>query len=101
MPAFACPVPGCDYMTADLDTAIVAALITANKTTHSHGAMAAVKADRVSAQSLPLLARAKIGNRLYPNGRITSKQPKSPTVTELSNSWSHSRKTSHDQQAAA
>ncbi|GFR68199.1 hypothetical protein ElyMa_000270900 [Elysia marginata] len=47
MPAVACPIPGCDYVTADLDAAIVAALITAHTTTHTHGATAAVKADRV------------------------------------------------------
>ena len=38
MPAVACPLPGCDYITGDLDAAIVAALITAHSTTHAPGA---------------------------------------------------------------
>ena len=38
MPAVACPLPDCDYITGDLDAAIVAALITAHSTTHAPGA---------------------------------------------------------------
>jgi len=38
MPAIACPLPGCDYITGDLGAAIVAALITAHSTTHATGA---------------------------------------------------------------
>ncbi|KAK3771725.1 hypothetical protein RRG08_035780 [Elysia crispata] len=44
MPAVACPIPGCEYVTDDLDAAIVAALIIAHTTTHTPGA----KVDRVN-----------------------------------------------------
>ncbi|KAK3715191.1 hypothetical protein RRG08_040040 [Elysia crispata] len=47
MPAVACPIPGCEYVTDDLDAAIVAALILAHTTTHTPGATAAAKVDRV------------------------------------------------------
>jgi hypothetical protein len=45
MPEVACPVPGCDYRTPDLEAAIVAALITAHSVTHAPGP--AVKIERV------------------------------------------------------
>jgi hypothetical protein len=35
MPAVQCSIPGCDYVTDDLDPAIVAALITAHSTTQT------------------------------------------------------------------
>lgn len=35
MPIVACPIPGCDYVTEDLDATIVAALITAHSAVHS------------------------------------------------------------------
>ena len=41
MPAVACPIPGCAYVTDDLDAAIVAALITAHSATHMHRPVAA------------------------------------------------------------
>ena len=47
MPTVACPVPDCDYVTPDLDAAIVAALITAHATTHTRGVTAAAKVDKV------------------------------------------------------
>ena len=47
MPAVACPIPGCEFVTDNLDAAIVAALITAHTTTHTQGATAAAKVDRV------------------------------------------------------
>ena len=48
MPAVACPIPDCDYVTADLDAVVVAALITAHTTTHTQGATAAAaKVDKV------------------------------------------------------
>ena len=43
MPAVACPIPGCDYVTEDLNAAIVAALTT----TPTQGPTAAAKVDRV------------------------------------------------------
>nr|KAG5693450.1 hypothetical protein BaRGS_022337 [Batillaria attramentaria] len=56
MPAVACPIPGCDYVTADLDAAIVAALITAHTTTHTHGATAA--AAKVNRVKRPVISTA-------------------------------------------
>ena len=38
MPSVQCPVPGCDYVTPDLDPAVVAALITTHATVHTHTA---------------------------------------------------------------
>ena len=36
MPAVQCPIPGCGYITDDLDASIVAALLNAHTTTHTH-----------------------------------------------------------------
>ncbi|KAK7108829.1 hypothetical protein V1264_016493 [Littorina saxatilis] len=47
MPAVACPIPDCDYVTEDLDDVIVAALLTAHGTTHTQGPTAAAKIERV------------------------------------------------------
>ena len=47
MSAVACPIPDCEYVTDDLDAAIVAALITAHATTHTSGAASVAKVDRV------------------------------------------------------
>ena len=47
MPAVACPIPNCEYMTEDLDAVIVAALLTAHSTTHTQGPATAAKVDRV------------------------------------------------------
>ena len=38
MPSVQCPVPGCEYATADLDPAVVAALLTTHATVHTHTA---------------------------------------------------------------
>ena len=46
MPAVPCPIPGCDYETADLDAAIVAALITAHSAFHTQGQTAKVEKKR-------------------------------------------------------
>ena len=43
MPVVECPIPGCDYQTADLDAAIVAALITTHSTIHTSGQAAKVE----------------------------------------------------------
>ena len=43
MPVVACPIPGCDYTTPDLETAIVAALITAHSAFHTAGPAAKVE----------------------------------------------------------
>ena len=38
MPEIACPVPGCDYITPDVDAVIVAALLTTHGSTHPRAA---------------------------------------------------------------
>jgi hypothetical protein len=38
MPVVDCPIHGCDFRTADLDAVIVASLLTAHSTTHTHAA---------------------------------------------------------------
>jgi cytochrome c oxidase assembly factor 6 len=43
MPAVGCPIPGGDYVTDDIEAAIVAALITAHCTTHAPGQAAKVE----------------------------------------------------------
>ena len=43
MPVVACPIPRCEYTTPDLETAIVAALITAHSTFHTAGPAAKVE----------------------------------------------------------
>ncbi|CAG2205460.1 unnamed protein product [Mytilus edulis] len=47
MPAVQCPIPGCDYVTDDLDAAIVAPLITVHSTTHAPGPVTAAKVEKV------------------------------------------------------
>ncbi|CAC5401120.1 unnamed protein product [Mytilus coruscus] len=47
MPAVQCPKPGLDYVTQDLDAAIVAALITAHSTKHVPGPVTAAKEEKV------------------------------------------------------
>ena len=47
MPAVACPFTGCEFITDDLDAAIVAALITAHSMTHAPGPITAAKVERV------------------------------------------------------
>ncbi len=47
MPAVQCPIPDCEYVTADLDAAIVAALITAHSATHTPGHVTAAKVEKV------------------------------------------------------
>ena len=47
MPAVQCPIVNCNYVTPDLDAAIVAALITAHCTSHSQAAAIAAKVERV------------------------------------------------------
>ena len=39
-------IPGCDYVTDDLDAAIVAALITAHCTTHAPGPVKIAKVEK-------------------------------------------------------
>ncbi|XP_053379629.1 protein mono-ADP-ribosyltransferase PARP12-like isoform X2 [Mercenaria mercenaria] len=52
MPAVQCPVPGCDYITDDLDSAIVVALINAHSASHTGGEAVKVKsASRTSGTS--------------------------------------------------
>ena len=45
MPIVVCPIPGCNYITEDLDAAIVAALITAYSAVHSTSK--AIKVEKV------------------------------------------------------
>ena len=47
MPAVQCSIPGCDYVTDDLDAAIVAALITAHCTTHAPEPVTIAKVEKV------------------------------------------------------
>ncbi|XP_071177635.1 uncharacterized protein [Mytilus edulis] len=47
MPAVQCPIPGCDYVTDDLDAAIVAVLITVHSTTHAPGPVTAANVEKV------------------------------------------------------
>ena len=47
MPAVGCPIPGCEYVTDDLDAAIVAALITAHSATHARGVNTTAKVEKV------------------------------------------------------
>ena len=47
MPAVQCPIPGCGYVTDDLDAAIVAALVTAHCTTHAPGPVTIAKVEKV------------------------------------------------------
>ncbi|CAG2231646.1 unnamed protein product [Mytilus edulis] len=47
MPAVQCPIPGCEYVTDDLDAAIVAVLITVHSTTHAPGPVTAAKVEKV------------------------------------------------------
>ncbi|CAG2221006.1 unnamed protein product [Mytilus edulis] len=47
MPAVQCPIPGCDYVTDDLDAAIVAVLITVHSTTHAPRPVTAAKVEKV------------------------------------------------------
>ncbi|CAC5412152.1 unnamed protein product [Mytilus coruscus] len=53
MPAGQCPIPGCDYVTDDLDAAIVAALITAHSTTHAPGLVTTAKVEKHNQQFTP------------------------------------------------
>ncbi|XP_053379623.1 uncharacterized protein LOC123527833 [Mercenaria mercenaria] len=48
MPAVRCPVPGCDYITDDLDSTIVVALINAHSASHTGGEAAKVESARRS-----------------------------------------------------
>ena len=53
MPAVACPVEGCDFITDDLDAAIVAALITAHSSAvHIPGHATAAKVEKVKRPSI-------------------------------------------------
>ncbi|CAC5402327.1 unnamed protein product [Mytilus coruscus] len=47
MPSVQCPIPGCDYVTDELDTAFVATLITAHSTPHAPGLVAVVEVEKV------------------------------------------------------
>ena len=47
MHAVRCPIPGCDYITDDLDPAIVAALIAAHSATHNLGHATLAKVEKV------------------------------------------------------
>ncbi len=52
MPAVGCPIPGCDYVTDDLDAAIVAALITAHSATHAREVTTTAKVEKVKRPTL-------------------------------------------------
>ncbi|CAG2216563.1 unnamed protein product [Mytilus edulis] len=47
MPAVQCPIPGCEYVTDDLDAAIVDVLITVHSTTHAPGPITVAKVEKV------------------------------------------------------
>ncbi len=47
MPAVACPIPGCAYITDDLEAAIVAVLLTVHSTTHVPSHATAAKVEKV------------------------------------------------------
>ena len=47
MPSVRCPIPDCDYVTDDLDAAIVAALITAHSAVHTQNSHVAAKVEKV------------------------------------------------------
>ena len=75
MPAVPCPISGCDYKTADLDAAIVAALITAHSAFHTQGQTA--KVEMVKRSPLTLLVQVRSGLISHQDGQTTLKQLKS------------------------
>ena len=79
MPAVACLIPDCEYVTDDLDAAIVAVLITAHATTHTSGATSAAKVDKSqtsSHYSRRYQQRIVIGPTSCLDGPTTSMPPK-------------------------
>ena len=57
MPAVGCPIPGCEYVTDDLDAAIVAALITAHSATHAQGVVTTAKVEKVKRPTISGLVK--------------------------------------------
>jgi len=47
MPAVQYPIPGCDYVTDDLNAAIITALITAHSTTHAPGPVTIARVEKL------------------------------------------------------
>ena len=58
MPEVACPIPGCEYKTPDLEAAIVAALITAHSATHPPVAAAPVASAKIERVRRPTISAA-------------------------------------------
>ena len=80
MPAVQCSIPGCDYVTDDLDAAIVAALITAHCTTHAPGPVTIAKVEKVKRPVISTAGTSTSEEWVY-FGPITLKQQKLPAVT--------------------
>jgi len=70
MPQVKCPFPSCDYETADLDAATVAALITTHSIIHNN-APTPVTAEKAPPRHL--LARARTGVTSCPGGQATNR----------------------------
>ena len=47
MPAVNCPIPGCTYVTDDLDAVIVAALLTTHGASHTNAPVASARVEKV------------------------------------------------------
>ena len=62
-----CPIPGCDYITDDLDAAIVAALLTAHSMIHTQGPSA--KIERVRRPTISLAGSSEDGHISNLGGR--------------------------------
>lgn len=52
MPKIKCPIPDCEYETADLDAAIVASLLTVHSTVYSSNNVPAAKTEKVKRPSI-------------------------------------------------
>lgn len=52
MPKIKCPIPECEYETADLDAAIVASILTVHNTVHSSNNVPAAKTEKVKRPSI-------------------------------------------------
>ena len=79
MPAVARPFTGCDYITGDLEAAIVAALITAHSTTHAPGAPcpSARIEKKSNDQQCVLQVQVRVnGHTFYQGGRTIQAPPK-------------------------
>jgi len=76
---------GCEYITGNLDGAIVAALITAHSTTHAPGAQgpSARIGQKLNDQQCVLQAHVRRGHAFYQAGRTIQASPKLPVVTKF------------------